>query len=135
MIYYRDKLMRSNSTREVANASRRAVPLSLSPKCLLRCVLQLEGRQWEQDFPLSMCKGPRWNVLIANTHCDVQCSSLVPSSYVDTHCNNVHCRWKDDSGNKTSPFPSSATLDALSPEVQKVFLRKAIMHSDEYYQV
>lgn len=44
-------------------------------------------------------------------------------------------RWKDELGNKTSAFPTQWIVEKLRPDLQKVFTRKAIMHSDEYYQV
>ncbi|KAF5840484.1 hypothetical protein DUNSADRAFT_16575 [Dunaliella salina] len=43
-------------------------------------------------------------------------------------------KWPDVEGNKSSPFPGAHLLTGLSPKLRSVFMRKAIHHSDEYYQ-
>ncbi|KAG2489997.1 hypothetical protein HYH03_011625 [Edaphochlamys debaryana] len=43
-------------------------------------------------------------------------------------------RWKNDDGLKICEFPGSGYLGKLPEELQKVFTRKALYHSDEYYQ-
>ncbi|PNH11286.1 hypothetical protein TSOC_001876 [Tetrabaena socialis] len=43
-------------------------------------------------------------------------------------------RWKDTNGNKVCEFPPYELINTLSLSIQQVFTRKAITHSDEYYQ-
>uniref|UniRef100_A0A7S3QWI4 TIR domain-containing protein n=2 Tax=Dunaliella tertiolecta TaxID=3047 RepID=A0A7S3QWI4_DUNTE len=43
-------------------------------------------------------------------------------------------RWPDVEGSKSSPFPGAHLLTGFSPKLRSVLMRKAIHHSDEYYQ-
>ncbi len=40
-------------------------------------------------------------------------------------------RWKDAAGAATQLFPPAAAYGHLRPEVQEVFSRKSVQHSDE----
>lgn len=44
-------------------------------------------------------------------------------------------RWKDASGAKVCEFPSDELVRTLPEGVRKIFSRKALHHSDEYYAV
>ncbi|KAG2449069.1 hypothetical protein HYH02_005818 [Chlamydomonas schloesseri] len=43
-------------------------------------------------------------------------------------------RWKNEEGLKICEFPGGNILSKLSDDMRKVFTRKALYHSDEYYQ-
>lgn len=44
-------------------------------------------------------------------------------------------RWRDEKGVKCCDFPPPHIIDALPGKVRSVFTRKALQHSDEYYQM